>query len=96
MARVGMAGAPSAAQWFIARQDIDYLTQMEFRLAPYGVLTAPVRLGETSVVLASEIVDPDHGTVFTRARVVFVCADAQGRERPLPDSAREALTSQVI
>ena len=96
MARVGMAGAPSAAQWFIARQDIDYLTQMEFRLAPYRVLTAPVRLGETSVVLASEIVDPDHGTVFARARVVLVYADAQGHKRPLPDSAREALTSQVI
>jgi len=96
MARVGMADAPPAAQWFIARQDIDYLAQMEFRLAPYRVLTAPVRGGETSVVLASEVVDPDRGIVFARARVVLVCADAQGRKRPLPESARQALTSLVI
>lgn len=96
MARVGMGEQPSAVQWLIARQDIDYLHQMEFRLAPYRVLTAPVRIGRSSVVLATEIDDPDDGTVFARARAIMVCADAAGRKRPLPESAREALTRRVI
>ncbi len=96
MARVGMGRQPSAVQWLIARQDINYLNQMEFRLAPYRVLTAPVKVGRTSVVLATEIDDPDDGTVFANARAIMVCADAEGRKRPLPDSAREALTSQII
>lgn len=95
MARVGM-GQHEAVQWLIARQDIDYLAQMEFRLTPHRVLTAPVRVGETSVVLAAEIVDPDRPTVFARAAAVMVCADADGNSRPLPDPARLALKSLLV
>ncbi len=56
-ARVAMGNA-DAARWLIARQDIDYLVQMMFRLEPFHVLTAPVHLGTSSIVLATEIVDP--------------------------------------
>ena len=55
MARVAMGNA-DAARWLIARQDIDYLVQMMFRLEPFHVLTAPVHLGTSSIVLATEIV----------------------------------------
>ncbi len=95
MARVGM-GNPSAVQWLIARQDIDYLNQLDFRLTPYQVLTAPVKVGTSSVVLASEIVDPDDGTVYARARVVLVCADADFTKQPLPDAARAALVGLLV
>lgn len=95
MARVGM-GNPDAVQWLIARQDIDYLTQLDFRLTPYLVLTAPVKVGRSSVVLGTEIIDPDDGTVFARARAVLVCADEQWRKRPLPDAARAALTELLV
>lgn len=95
MARVGM-GNPQAVQWLIARQDIDYLTQLDFRLTPYQVLTAPVKLGTSSVVLASEIIDPNDGTVHARARVILVCADADFNKRPLPEPAREALSALLV
>lgn len=95
MARVG-TGHPDADQWLIVRQDIDYLVQMGFRLTPHRVLTAPVRVGETSVVLATEIVDPDSATVHARARAVLVCADADGQKRPLPDRARAAMKALLV
>ena len=90
MARVAMGNA-DAARWLIARQDIDYLVQMMFRLEPFHVLTAPVHLGTSSIVLATEIVDPDDGIVHAKARTVLVCADEAGHKRPLPDAARAAL-----
>lgn len=95
MARVGM-GQADAVRWLIVRQDIDYLVQLSFRIAPYQVLTAPVRLGESSMVLATEIIDPHDATVHARARVVLVCADAEGRKCALPDSARAALEPLVV
>ena len=64
---------------------------MMFRLEPFHVLTAPVHLGTSSIVLATEIVDPDDGIVHAKARTVLVCADEAGHKRPLPDAARAAL-----
>lgn len=94
MTRVGGADAPYL--WLVARQDVDYLAQMSHRTAPYVALTAPVRLGSTSVTLACEIVDPDTGQVITRGRTVLVCADATFRPTPLPDSTRAAVESKLI
>lgn len=95
MARVGM-GEADAINWLVARQDIDYLNQLDFRLTPYRVLTAPVKVGTSSVVLATEIIDPDDQTIYARARAVLVSADAEMRKRPLPEAARSALTAQLI
>ncbi len=95
MARVAM-GNDEAVHWLIGRQDIDYLVQMMFRVEPFDVVTAPVQLGTSSVVLASEIVDPLDGTVHAKARTVMVCADRDGRKRPLPGSARAALEKLLI
>ncbi len=94
MTRMG-AGGVQDRQWLIARQDIDYLAQMEFRTRPHLVLTAPTRLGTSSVVLASEITDED-ATVYARARAVLVCADARGRKQPLPYPARTALAAILV
>jgi acyl-CoA thioester hydrolase len=95
MARVGM-GVAGAINWLVARQDIDYLAQMDFRLTPYRVLTAPVQIGQSSVVLATEIIDPQDDTVLARARVVLVSADEQLAKQPLPDPARAALERLLI
>lgn len=95
MARVAM-GNEQAVRWLIARQDIDYLVQTTFRLEPYHVLTAPVRLGTTSMVLATEIVDPETGIVHAKARTVTVCSDGDGRKRPLPEAGRAALEKMLI
>lgn len=95
MARTGM-GRPDALQWLVVRQDIDYVAQMEFRLTPHRVLTAPVRIGETSIVLATEIVDPEARAVLAQARAVLVCADANGDKRPLPDTTRLAMKSMLV
>ncbi|GAA2183320.1 hypothetical protein GCM10009785_26420 [Brooklawnia cerclae] len=95
MARVGMDN-PDAVRWLIARQDIDYLAQLRYRLTPHRVLTAPFALGSTSISLTSEIIDPDDGTVCARARSVLVCADEQGSKRLLPGSARAALEALLV
>lgn len=94
MARVG-TGNPDSVHWLVARQDIDYLVQMDFRLTPYTVLTAPTRVGNTSLVLATEITDAS-GVAYARARCVLVCANPDGTKRPLPDSARAAMTEILV
>ncbi|MFC6358529.1 thioesterase family protein [Luteococcus peritonei] len=88
--------------WLVARQDIDYVVQMDHRLEPYQVVTAPVRLGTSSIVLAAEVTDPLHphadgsGLVLARGRTVLVCADAQGRPQPLSQSTRAALSAALV
>ena len=95
MARTG-TGDGSELRWLIARQDIDYLAQMTVRPEPYVVVTAPIHLGTTSVVLGAEIIDPETSTTFVAARAVLVCAEADGAKRPLPESAREALAKALV
>lgn len=95
MARAGMGDA-FAGKWLVVRQDIDYLVQLEYRLTPYLVFTAPVRIGDSSVVLATEIVDPQDDTVHARARVVLVHAGDGTAKVPLPDSARTALEAMLV
>lgn len=94
MARVGTA--ESEYLWLVARQDVDYVAQIPHRLEPYVITTAPVRLGTTSMVLASEISDPASGTVHTRGGTVLVCADRSMRPIALPESVRQRVSPFVV
>ncbi len=89
MARAG--AGDSSYFWLVARQDVDYVSQMSHRLTPYAVRTAPEKLGTSSMTLASEVFNPDDGTVFARGRTVVVCAGSDLHPTPLPDSIRERL-----
>ena len=93
MARAG-AGAAQYF-WLVARQDVDYVSQMSHRLAPYAARTAPTSLGSTSMTLSSEVFNPDDGTVFARGRTIVVCADSSLRPTPLPESIRAQLAPHL-
>lgn len=94
MARAGARG--SEYNWLVARQDVDYVAQLGHRMEPYEMVTAPVKVGNTSITLACEIRDQGTGTVFNRARTVLVCADVNFRPTPLPESTRAALESHLV
>ena len=94
MARAG--AGDSQYMWLVARQDVDYVSQLAHRLTPYGVRTAPVTMGTSSMTLSVEVFDPQGDTIFARGRTVLVCADTQLRPVPLPDSIREKLTPHLI
>lgn len=91
------AGDADAAQWLVARQDVSYRLQMQHRLEPYAACTAPVRIGDKSMVLACEIVDPvAEDRVVATARTVLVAADANGRPTPLTPEVRAAISAQLV
>lgn len=94
MSRVGQPGSQHV--WLVARQDVDYVAQLTHRVAPFAVRTAPVKLGTSSLTLASEIVDPASGEVFNRGRTILVCADADLRPTALPEATREALGAHLL
>lgn len=94
MARAGSKG--SQHMWLIARQDVDYLAQIPHRLEPYEVRVAPVHLGTSSIVLASEVVDPETGTVHNRARTILVVADQDLKKTELPESLRANLQEHLV
>ncbi len=91
-ARAGAEG--SEHLWLVARQDVDYVAQIEHRLEPYAVRIAPVRLGTSSLALAAEIVDGD--AVLARGRTVLVCADKDFRPSPLTEETRAALGLYIV
>ena len=92
MARAG--AETSEHLWLVARQDVDYVAQIEHRLEPYATRIAPVRLGTSSVTLAAEIVDGD--SVLVRGRTVLVCADKDFRPVPLAEETRSALGAYIV
>lgn len=94
MARSG--AGDSQYLWLVARQDVDYVSQLSHRLRPYAVRTAPTVLGTSSMTLATEAFDPDDGTVFLRGRTVLVCAGTDFRPIPLPDSIRKRLEPHLV
>lgn len=105
MARAGSQGEHASMDeqmWLVASQDVDYLVQMDYRLQPYQVHTAPVRVGSSSLVLAAEVSDPQRpqadgsGLVLARARTVLVCADGQGRPQTLPPATRAAMQEALV
>ncbi|WP_052462593.1 acyl-CoA thioesterase [Nigerium massiliense] len=76
--------------WLVARQDLRYQSQIEFRTEPIVVRTAIARAGRTSVTLVQQIADPDDGTVFSTSTTVLVHGYADLRPAPLPDELRAA------
>lgn len=94
MARVGQGS--SELLWLVVRQDVDYVAQLTHRLEPFQVRTAPVKVGTSSVTLASEIMDPGTGEVFNRGRTILVCAGADLRPRALPENSRTALEQRLV
>lgn len=98
-ARPGGEGVhdPERVLWLVARQDVDYIAQMGHRLEPYHVHTAPTHLGNSSMVIAAEIVDPlDDGRVLARGRTVLVRSDQHGRPVPLDERTRELMASALV
>lgn len=98
MARPGQQARSAGAHndmWVVARQDVSYLHQLTWRPEPYRALTAPLRIGTSSVTLGCEISDPRDGTVRVRCCTVLVHGDEQGRPCPLPEPARAALSARM-
>lgn len=96
MARVGTPGASYV--WFIARQDIDYLAQVDYRREPWVVRTGVVRFGNTSMTLTAELRESDAADAAVAARLstVLVCADAGGVPTPVPQRFRDVLAPYVV
>lgn len=85
------AGSDASYLWMVVRQDVDYLRQLDHRLAAYETRVAVADLGRTSMTLVAEVVDPDAPTIYARARTVLVCGDRAGRPVPVPDALRHGL-----
>lgn len=83
--------------WLLARQDLNYLSQINYRREPYRVNTAPTRIGSSSITLTGEIIDPvNDDAVLARARTVLVCGDANGKPTALPDQVRGAMAALLV
>lgn len=78
--------------WLVARQDLDYVGQLEHRLEPYLVRTGVAKIGRTSMTFVAEIVDPLDFQLASRSVTVVVYAGRDGRPKPIPDAARAQLT----
>lgn len=88
---------PAQMMWLVARQDVDYLGQLNFRREPYAVISAVTRLGTTSATFSAEVVDPLRGDkVLARGRTVLVSANPNGSPIPLPDHVRDALSVDLV
>lgn len=78
----------------LAQMDVDYRVPILFRPEPYDVWSWVSRVGNSSFVVESEIVDG--GTVLSRARVVMVTFDAKAqRAAPAPEAYRELLRREM-
>jgi acyl-CoA thioester hydrolase len=73
--------------WMVARQDVDYLAPLDFRIEPYEVCTLVTAIGTRSFTLAVEIRDPGSGTVYAAAGTIVVGTF------PLSPTQREALAT---
>ncbi len=71
--------------WVIARQDLEYLRPLDFRLPPYEVATGVAQVGTRSITLSVELRDPATDTVYATARTVLVSPS------PLTDDQRATL-----
>lgn len=100
MARAGMGRDPGLPEvpggWVVARQEVDYIEQMQWRSEPYLAYTAPLRVGVTSVTLGCELVDPREDSVRVRSRTVLVHTGPDGRPAPLPPSTEEAMRERLV
>jgi acyl-CoA thioester hydrolase len=73
--------------WLVARQDVDYLAPLDFRIEPYEVSTLITAIGTRSFTVAAEIRDSGSGTVYASAATVVVGTV------PLTDEQRGALAA---
>jgi acyl-CoA thioester hydrolase len=73
--------------WMVARQDVDYLAPLDFRIEPYEVSTLVTAIGTRSFTLAVEIRDPGSGTVYASAGTIVVGSV------PLSPAQRDALAA---
>jgi acyl-CoA thioester hydrolase len=75
----------------VAQTDVDYKRPILFRPEPYDCRTWVSRIGSTSVVFESVVLDDlAGGEVLARATVVGVCIDNEtGRPAPVPEAFRE-------
>lgn len=80
--------------WMVVRQDVDYMTQLEFRMEPYEVATGVTNVGRSSMSFCSEI--RGDGTLYARAATTVVCADATGRPVSIPEGWRHVLEPYVL
>lgn len=80
--------------WMVVRQDVDYVTQLEFRMEPYEVATGVTNVGTTSMSFCSEV--RGDGKIFARAATTVVCADQTGRPVAIPAGWREVLDPYVL
>ena len=71
--------------WVVARQDLEYRRPIDFRLAPYEVLSSVTALGNRSFTLAVEVRDPRGGELYATGRTVVV------GQQPLSAQQRAAL-----
>ncbi len=94
MARTRGPGT-SGYLWMVVRQDVDYVTQLEFRMDPYRVATGVAAIGTTSMSFCSEVRD-DEGLVYARAATTVVYADPSGQPAPIPEAWREVLSPYVL
>lgn len=87
--------AERIGQWVVARQDMDYVVQIDYRPEPYLVRTAVQRIGATSLTLVAEVVDPQSGGVLASSRTVLVHTANQGATL-IPDWVRADLAPWVL
>jgi len=78
-------GWEESGRWLVVRQDLDYHRPIDFRIAPYEVVTAVAGVGNRSITLTAEIRDPAGEMTFATARTVMV------GERPLTLEQRSRL-----
>ncbi len=85
-------GRPGAdVSWLVAAQQIEYRTEMHYRIDPYLAELVVLHVGSSSMSLEVHIRDPHPDVLHAVGRVVLVCADGQGRPRPISDAVRAAL-----
>lgn len=85
-------GRPGAdISWLVAAQQIEYRTEMPYRIEPYLAELVVLHLGSSSMSLEVQIRDPRLDVLHAAGRVVLVCADGQGRPRRISDTVRAAL-----
>lgn len=75
----------------LARQDLEYLSLMDFRREPYQVHSIVSAIGTSSYTIAAEVREPESGQVYAAARSVVVCIDGEGASTPIPALVRNHL-----
>ena len=87
-------GGETEDLWMVVRQDVDYVTQLEFRMEPYEVATGVTNVGTTSMSFCSEV--RGDGKIFARAATTVVCANQTGRPVAIPPGWRLVLDPYVL